>query len=55
MKELTDSELVKITQTPEFIKDLRGVKRWELLPTLFRMKGKPFSLNGREQFSVLFT
>lgn len=51
---LSDQDLVRLSKTPEFISDLGKINRWELLPSLFRMKGKPFSLNGREQFSVLF-
>lgn len=48
------SELVKLSKSEEFRSNLKNVRRWELLPFFFRMKGKPFSLKGREQFSVLF-
>lgn len=43
-----------MSESPEFLAKLKEKDRWDLLPTLFRMKGKPFSLKNREQFSVLF-
>lgn len=52
---MDDKELVRISQSEEFRADLAKVKRWDLLPLLFRVKGKPFTLKGREQFSVLFS
>lgn len=52
---LSNQELVRISNSPEFKSDLGKIRRWELLPCFFRMKGKPFSLKGREQFSVLFS
>lgn len=51
---MDDAELIRLSRSEEFLKDLKGVRRWELLPHFFRMKGRPFSLKGREQFSVLF-
>ena len=51
---MDEKELIKISQSPEFLSDLSKINRWELLPHLFRVKGKPYSLKGREQFSVLF-
>lgn len=51
---MTAQELIKTAESPEFISQLSTMDRWDLLPFLFRMKGKPFSLKGREQFSVLF-
>lgn len=47
-------ELIAFTNTEEFKNGLSTINRWDLLPALFRVKGKPFSLEGREQFSVLF-
>ena len=47
-------ELVAASESPEVIASLDSMDRWDLLPLLFRMKGKPFSLKNREQFSVLF-
>ena len=47
--------LVEISRSCEFREGLGRVDRWELLPALFRVKGEPFSLRGREQFSVLFS
>ena len=51
---MDEKELIKLSQSPEFLSDLSKINRWELLPHLFRVKGKPYSLKGREQFSVLF-
>lgn len=51
---MTAQELIKTAESPEFISQLSTMDRWDLLPFLFRMKGKPFSLEKREQFSVLF-
>jgi hypothetical protein len=52
---ISNQELVRISSSPEFKSDLGKIKRWELLPQLFKVKGRPFSLEGREQFSVLFS
>lgn len=54
MAELTAADLVKLSKSQDFRNDLAKINRWDLLPALFRVKGKPFSLKGREQFSVLF-
>lgn len=54
MWQMTAQELIKTAESPEFISQLSTMDRWDLLPFLFRMKGKPFSLEKREQFSVLF-
>ena len=51
---MNDKELIEATRNPEFISNLSKINRWDLLPCLFRVKGQPFSLKGREQFSVLF-
>lgn len=51
---MTTEELIKLSKSPAFLEKLDAMDRWELLPILFRMKGKPFSLKGRDQFSVLF-
>lgn len=48
-------ELIAATKSDDFLTSLRHTKRWDLLPALFKVKGKPFSLDGREQFSVLFS
>lgn len=48
-------ELISATKSDDFLTSLRHIKRWDLLPALFKVKGKPFSLDGREQFSVLFS
>ncbi len=52
---MTDKELIKAANDPLFISKLSSIKRSELLPFLFRVKGKPFSLKGREQFDPLFS
>lgn len=52
---MDEKDLISISESSEFRDDLSKIKRWELLPSLFRVKGKPFSLKGREQFSVLFS
>jgi hypothetical protein len=52
---ISNQELVRISNSPEFKSNLGKIRRWELLPQLFKVKGKPFSLEGREQFSVLFS
>ena len=52
---MTYEELIKAARSKEFSDCLANVNRWDLLPALFRVKGKPFSLKGREQFSVLFS
>ena len=51
---MTEQELIKAANDPLFVSKLESMKRSELLPFLFRVKGKPFSLNGREQFDTLF-
>lgn len=48
-------DLIRLSKSKEFIDLLKKGNRWDLLPIFFRMKGKPFSLVGREQFSVLFS
>ena len=52
---VSNQDLVSISNSPEFKFALGKIKRWELLPYLFKVKGQPFSLKGREQFSVLFS
>ena len=52
---MTEAELVKLASSPDFRKILDGIERHNLLPLFFRMNGKPYSLKGREQFSVLFS
>ena len=52
---MTAQELIQEAGSPEVAAALESMDRWDLLPMLFRMKGKPFSLQGREQFSVLFS
>lgn len=52
---LTDADLIKIANSKEFAEKLSSINRWDLLPALFKVKGKPFSLEGREPFSVLFS
>ena len=52
---MTAEELVRISKSKDFMSLLGKINRWDLLPALFRVKGKPFSLEGREQFSVLFS
>jgi hypothetical protein len=51
---MTAQDYIKMSESPEFLAKLGELDRWDLLPMLFRMKGKPFSLQNREQFSVLF-
>jgi len=51
---MTNAELIDFSRSSEVIEGLRKMNRWDLLPHLFRVKGQPFSLKGREQFSVLF-
>lgn len=55
MSEPQVTDLLKIASSKEAIAGLSGIDRWELLPYLFKVKGQPFSLKGREQFSVLFS
>ena len=55
MSNPSEADLVRLAKTDAFKSDLSKVKRWDLLPALFRVKGQPFSLVGREQFSVLFS
>ena len=50
-----DEELIKISKSKEFLTDLSKINRWDLLPALFRIRGNPFSIKGREPFSVLFS
>lgn len=52
---MTAEELVRISKSKDFMSQLGKINRWDLLPALFRVKGKPFSLAGRDQFSVLFS
>lgn len=52
---MTDSELIKLSRNPAVLQDMSSVHRWDLLPYLFRIKNKPFSIEGREQFHVLFS
>lgn len=51
---MTAQELINISKSVDFLKAFDGVKRWDLLPLLFRVHGKPFSLEGREPFQVMF-
>ena len=51
---MTAEELVRLSKSKDFLSNLSKINRWDLLPALFRVKGKPFSLEGRDQFSVLF-
>ena len=51
---MDSSELVRLTKSQQFKDDLAKVNRWDLLPLLFRVHGKPFSLDGREPFRVMF-
>lgn len=55
MPDLKEHDLLSIANSEEFKSDLAKIKRWNLLPALFKVKGEPFSLKGREQFSVLFS
>ena len=48
-------ELIRLSKDKDFLSGATKINRWELLPALFRVKGQPFSLKGREQFSVLFS
>lgn len=47
-------ELIKIANDPDVLSCVKNINRWDLLPFLFRVHGKPFSLDGREPFRVLF-
>ena len=50
-----DSEtLLNLAKSPDVIAGMNGVNRWDLLPALFRVKGEPYTLKGREPFRVLF-
>ena len=51
---MNDDELIRISKNAEVCESLRNLDRWKLLPLLFRIKNKPFSIDGREQFHVLF-
>ena len=51
---MDDSKLIEISKSKDITDKLPSMNRWELLPCLFRVKNKPFTLEGREQFSVLF-
>lgn len=54
MGSASGEDLVRLANSDEFKSEFTKVKRWDILPTLFRVKGKPFSLDGREPFRVLF-
>lgn len=54
MANLSDKELVELSKSKDVTEKLSSMNRCDLLPCLFRVKGEPFSLKGREQFSVLF-
>lgn len=51
---MNDEELIRISKNSDVCESLRNLDRWKLLPLLFRIKNKPFSIDGREQFHVLF-
>lgn len=51
---MNTGEILRVANSDAFKAELDKIDRWSLLPSLFRVKGKPFSLAGREQFSVLF-
>ena len=51
---MDESKLIEISKSKDITDKLPSMNRWELLPCLFRVKNKPFTLEGREQFSVLF-
>jgi len=51
---MNDDDLIRIAMSGDVSESLRNLDRWKLLPLLFRIKNKPFSIDGREQFHVLF-
>lgn len=51
---MNEDELIRISKNGDVCESLRNLDRWKLLPLLFRIKNKPFSIDGREQFHVLF-
>lgn len=51
---MNKEELIRLSKSDDICKALRDFDRWKLLPLLFRIKNKPFSIEGREQFHVLF-
>lgn len=51
---MNEIEIIEASRSSEVLSALDNANRWEFLPYLFRVKGEPFSLTGREQFSVLF-
>ena len=51
---MTNSELIKLAQSPDMLNKASHINRWDLLPLLFRVHGQPFSLKDREPFQVLF-
>ena len=51
---MNDDDLIRISKNGDVCESLRKLDRWKLLPLLFRIKNKPFSIDGREQFHVLF-
>lgn len=55
LRHMRSDELIKIANNPDVLSCVKNLNRWDLLPYLFKVKGQPFSLNGREQFSVLFS
>lgn len=51
---MSEEELIRISKGGDVCDSIRNMDRWRLLPLLFRIKNKPFSIEGREQFHVLF-
>ena len=51
---MNEAAIIEAAKSDEVLSALDKADRWEFLPFLFRVKGEPFSLVGREQFSVLF-
>ena len=51
---MSEEELIRISKGGDVCDSIRNMYRWRLLPLLFRIKNKPFSIEGREQVHVLF-
>lgn len=50
----TPADLGNITRDPEFYSRLAKLERWQLLPFLFSVRGKPYSLTDYPQFKYMY-
>lgn len=51
----SQADLKAITSHPEFFQRISKLERWQLLPFLFSIRGKPYSLTDYPQFKYMYS